>query len=331
LLTLKTFSDGLVKGNAGFFYHFINMQTGERVWGSEVSSIDTALFIAGALSAGQYFKGTDVEALAQTLYQQIDWKTFADGGNLVSMGWKPDTGFYSNTWDHFDESLLLYILAIGSPTHPVSAEAWAQINRPVYVSGDAIYLPGEPLFVYQYPLTWIDLKDREDAFANYFNNTTHACQRNREFSAGLTDTYKTYRDGVWGLSAGDGPQGYRAYGASRGNNDGTISPYASIACLPFTPKESLESIRAMLNIYGTKAWGEYGFVSGINAQVDWYSSDAIGIDEGDILLMIANYQDGFVWKLMSQNKDIQTALSKIGFVNKKADYAVTPAYLANFK
>lgn len=327
LTTLKIFAEGGVQGEHGFFYHFVDRQSGERVWSSELSSIDTALFIAGALTAGQYFQGTEVEALASQLYEQIDWQWMMANGTMVSMGWKPDIGFLSAFWDHFDESLLLYALAIGSPTHPVPAEAWDTWKRPVNVSGEYIYLPGEPLFVYQYPLAYLDLRGREDAYANYFNNAVRACQRNRQFAIDNAETFATYQDGVWGISASDGPRGYKAYGAG-GAHDGTVAPYASIACLPFTPDAAFESMRAMLSKYGTQVWREYGFVSAINAEEDWYSTEHIGIDQGDILLTIANYQDGFVWNLFMQNKHIQNALAKMGFVEKDSDYAVTPEYLA---
>jgi len=331
LLTLTTFAEGGVQGEHGFFYHFVDMDTGERVWSSEVSSIDSALFIAGALTAGQYFKDTEVDALARQLYEAMDWQWMMSNTDMVSMGWKPDIGFLSATWDHFDESLLLYVLAIGSPTHPVPADAWDRWERPVNTREGYIYLPAEPLFVYQYPLAFLDLEGMEDAYANYFNNTRMACERNRAFSADNADIFATYQNGVWGISASDGPRGYRAYGANGGNHDGTVAPYASIACLPFTPEAALDAMRAMLSTYGAKVWREYGFVSAINAAEDWYSVEHIGIDQGDILLMIANYQDGFVWNLFSQIEPVQQALDAMGFIESTGDYAVTPAYLEQVK
>jgi len=329
LTTLNTFANGGVQGDHGFFYHFVDMETGERAWSSEISSIDSALFIAGALTAGQYFKGTEVETLANQLYEQMDWQWMMSNGSMVSMGWKPDIGFLSAFWDHFDESMIIYALAIGSPTHPVPAEAWANWKRPVSLSGEYIYLTSDPLFVYQYPLAWLDLKNKEDAFANYFNNTTRACLRNQDFSASQADNFATYQNGVWGISASDGPSGYRAYGT--GNQDGTVAPYASVACLPFTPDAALAGMRAMLSAYGPHVWREYGFVSAINAEVDWYSTEHIGIDQGDILLMITNYQDHFVWDLFMQNEHVQKALAEMGFVEKESDYAVTPTYLEQAK
>lgn len=326
--TLQTFLDGGVQGEAGFFYHFVDMATGERVWDSELSSIDTALLVAGALVAGAYFDGTEVAALADRLYAAVEWDWMLAGGDLVRMGWRPESGFLDAAWDHFDESLLLYALAIGSPTHPIPAYAWDLWERPVRFRGEYIYLRGEPLFVYQYPLIFLDLRDREDAYANYWNNAARACQRNRQFTLDLSDRVTTYQNGVWGLSASDGPSGYRAYGASPTNHDGTIAPYASIGCLPLTPELALDGMRALLREYGERVWREYGFVSAINADRDWYSRDHIGIDQGDILLMIANDQDGFVWQHFMSHPPIQAALAAMGFVDSSGDYAVTPAYLS---
>lgn len=327
LITLQTFANGGVAGEHGFFYHFVNMQTGERMWESELSSIDTALFIAGALSAGEYFSGTEVEQLAQGLYEGVDWQWMTNGRTFVSMGWKPDTGFLSASWDHFDESLIMYVLAFGSPTHPLPAEAWSRWRRPVNRQGQFIYLPGEPLFVYQYPQAWLGLQDLEDGYANYFNNTTLACERNRRYSEAHDEAFPTYQDGVWGISASDGPQGYRAYGAADGNHNGTVAPYASVACLPFTPEASLVSMRAMLAQHGSKVWREYGYVSAFNVDPNWFSTEHIGIDQGDSLLMIANYQDGFMWNLTAQNEHVQRGLAAMGFVESSGDHAVTPAYL----
>ena len=327
LTTLNTFLDGGVQGEHGFFYHFVNMNTGERVWDSELSSIDSALLAAGALVAGQYFGG-EVQTAANELYERMDWDWMRNGGEFVSMGWSPDDGFLDAAWDHFDESQILYALAIGSPTHPIPSSVWAGWNRPINVSDESIYLSGDPLFVYQYPLAFLNLRGQEDAFANYWNNTTRACERHRDYIADNTGDYATYGHGAWGLSASDGPNGYRAYGAAPVNNDGTLAPYAAAACLPFTPDDALTSMRALLAAYGDRAWREYGFVSAVNEAENWYSRDHIGIDQGDILLMLANAQDELVWDAFMSHPAIQSALDAMGFVESTGDYAVTPAYWA---
>lgn len=324
--TLETFLNGGVQGEHGFFFHFISMQTGERVWESEISSIDTALLVAGALVAGQYFEGTDVQTLANQLYENVEWDWMLGMDYMIRMGYFPERGFISAAWDHFDESMILYALAIGSPTHPVDASKWRAWDRPVNRDGRYVYLPGEPLFVYQYPLAFLDLQYKEDPYVNYWNNTASACERNRQFTIDHSDDYQTYQNGVWGLSASDGPSGYRAYGAWQDNHDGTIAPYAAAACLPFTPAFALEGMRAVLREYGTLAWREYGFVSAINEDEDWYSRDHIGIDQGDILLMIANYQDRFVWDLFMANPNIQNAITAMGFVESAGNYTISPAY-----
>lgn len=330
-LAISTFVNGGVQGEHGFFYHFVDVETGERRWNSEVSSIDTALLVAGALVAGQYFDGTEVQQLANTLYENVEWDWMASTGTIPRMGWKPEEGFLRAAWDHFDESLILYVLALGSPTHPIPASTWDSWRRPVNVADEYIYLPGEPLFVYQFPLAFVNLQHKEDAYANYWNNAIRACERNRQFTMARSERYQTYRGGVWGLSASDGPFGYRAYGAADSHHDGTVAPYASTACLPFTPEIALEGMRAMLRTYGPRVWREYGFVSAINADENWYSHEHIGIDQGNILLMIANMQDGAVWNLFMSHPHVQEALDAMGFVDSTGDYAVTPAYLARVK
>lgn len=327
-LTISTFVNGGVQGEHGFFYHFVDVETGERRWNSEVSSIDTALLVAGALAAGQYFEKTEVQTLANTLYENVEWDWMMSTGSVPRMGWLPERGFLREAWDHFDESLILYVLALGSPTHPIPASTWDSWHRPVNVEGEYVYLPGEPLFVYQFPLAFVNLRNMEDAYTNYWNNAVLACERNRQFAIDRSDKFQTYQDGVWGLSASDGPFGYRAYGAYEGNHDGTVAPYASIACLPFTREYALEGMRALLQTYGPRVWREYGFVSAINADEEWYSREHIGIDQGDILLMISNVQDGAVWNLFMSHSRVQVGLGAMGFVESTGDYAVTPAYLS---
>lgn len=310
LATLRTFATGGVEGEHGFFYHFVDMQSGRRVQSSELSSIDTALFLAGALTVGQYFPETEVAELADRLYQDADWTWMQAGGVTLSMGWTPEGGFLPARWDSFNEDLILYVLAIGSPTHPIPAATWDLLSRPT--RGDHIFVSGEPLFVYQYPLAWLDLRQVADRYTNYWDNAVRATRYNAEFSRSFAGEYRTYRGGVWGLSASDGPRGYRAYGAA-GQPDGTIAPYASVAAYPFTPDLSITSIRSMLTRYGPLVWGKYGFVSAFNEDEDWYSDQYIGIDQGIILLMLENARSGLIWRLFGQNLPIQEALRKIGF------------------
>lgn len=325
LVTLRTFASGGVEGKNGFYYHFVDMSEGRRFGDCEISSIDTAIFLAGALTAGQYFAGTEAEALANKVYAAADWEWMMNEGDTLSMGWKPEIGFLSARWNSFNEGLLAYVLAIGSPTHPISASAWDNIFRPV--NENYICLPQETLFVYQYPAAWIDFRNKEDSYANYFNNAVTATRMNRLFAVLRRFNYSTYDMDIWGISACDGPAGYKPYGASEGNHDGTVAPYASIASMPFTPELSMAAIRAMLEREGGLVWGEYGFVSGFNVDQNWYSDQYVGIDQGIILLMLENYRSELIWKHFMAHPAIEEAMERIGFVKSDSDYAVTPAYL----
>ncbi|MGB4434777.1 MAG: glucoamylase family protein, partial [Defluviitoga tunisiensis] len=233
-------------------------------------------------------------------------------------------------WDSFNEGLLAYVLAIGSPTYPISPDSWDKIFRPVK-NDTYIYLPQETLFVYQYPNIWIDFRDKEVKYANYFNNAEAATRYNWLFAVQNRFKYETYDMDIWGLSASDGPNGYKAYGAVDGNHDGTVAPYASISSIPFTYDLSMNAIRGMLSKYGPLVWGEYGFYSAFNVDEIWFSDQYIGIDQGDIILMIENYRTGMIWDLFMSNEHIQEALNKIGFIDKVSDYAVTPWYVDEYR
>ncbi|HRW94068.1 MAG TPA: glucoamylase family protein [Thermotogota bacterium] len=314
LTTLRTFAGGNVEGRNGFFYHFVSLFSGERVGRSELSSIDTTLLLAGAMVAAGYFQGTEVEQLTRQLLSQVDWHWMRNGKETLSMGWHPETGFIDAHWNAFNEGLLAYTLAIGSLTDPLDPSAWDAIERPR--KGTFISLPEETLFVYQYPQVFVDYRNKRDAYTNYFENAVIASRYNRQFTRSRRAQYATYDESVWGLSASDGPYGYRAYGASERNHDGTIAPHGSIGSIVFTPEESMECIRAMLQTYGDRVWGKYGFVSAINAEQNWYSEQFIGIDQGLILLMIENYRTGKVWEWFGKNPEVQRWLDAVGFVDQ---------------
>ncbi len=330
LITLRTFAEGHVEGHRGFFYHFVDMKTGQRVWECELSSIDTALLMAGVILAMEYFKDTEIEDLGRELFEAVDWRWMLAGGDTLSMGWKPEgPAFLRPRWDSFNEGILAYILAIGSPTYAISPSTWDNIYRPV--KDTFISLPQEVLFVYQYPNVFVDFRDREDSYANYFNNATVATRYNWLYTFMKRFEYETYEEDIWGLSASDGPTGYKAYGAADRNHDGTIAPYASIASIVFTPDLSMRAIRAMLDRYGPLLWTDYGFVSAFNADVVWFSKEHIGIDQGSVVLMIENYRSELIWDLFMSSDYVQAAMEKIGFEDRVSDYAVRPEYAEEFE
>jgi hypothetical protein len=289
----------------GFFYHFLDPRTGKRVWGSEASSIDTALLVAGALLASQYYPNTDIERMAQRIYSRIDWRWMMNRSPLICMGWKPESGFLPYYWDSYNELMILQALAIGSPTYPIPKEAWyAWLRREEEYRGKKIvYSYSGSLFTYQYSQAYIDFRDLNDHGINYFENSKKATIANWEYSLEFRSQYRSYSENVWGLSASLGPGGYRAYGAKPGQgfHDGTIAPYASIASIVFTPQESLRAVRFFYENYKDNLYGIFGFKDAFNQDKNWWAQEYLGIDQGIIVLMLENFlNEGAVWKKFMQ-------------------------------
>lgn len=305
LTALRTTLNTLEHKN-GFFYHFVNLKTGKRAWSSEVSSMDTALFIAGALVAKAYFKDSEIATIAQQLYERVDWTWMTNGKNSLCMGWKPESDFLPYYWHTFNESLLAYILAIGSPTHPLPSSIWHNIKRPVarYKDQELVYSQTGSLFVYQYPHIFVNFKDEiEDGFS-YWKNTIAATYANRQFCIDMQGTYSAYGKNTWGLTASDGPKGYKGYGAKPGINlhDGTIAPSAIAGSLPLTPEISIPALRYIYDTYKNHIYGFYGFRDSFNINQSWFSNKYIGNNQGLTLTMIENYLNGFVWKHFEQSE-----------------------------
>ncbi|MCX5667233.1 MAG: hypothetical protein NTY34_02850 [Candidatus Omnitrophica bacterium] len=298
LKILKTFRD-TVPNEKGFFYHFLDMRTGQRVWSSEVSSIDTALFLAGALFAGEYFKGTEAEALARGIYERVDWPWMLNGKSVLCMGWKPEEGFLPYYWDSYSEAMILYALAIGSSTHPIPPECWSEWKRPVdsYKEHKLIYCTTGSIFTYQYSHAWIDFRELYEGDTNYFSNSVSAVKANRQFCIDNSDTYKTYGENSWGLSACLGPEGYRGYGAKPGDafNDGTIPPSGIAGSMPFDPIASMNGLKRLYVEHKDFLYGKYGFKDAFNLDKNWWAEEYLGIDVGITVLMIENYRSGLVW------------------------------------
>lgn len=299
LKILKTFRD-IVPNEKGFFYHFLDMRTGHRAWNSEVSSIDTALFLAGALFAGEYYKGSEAETIAREIYERVDWPWMLNGKKILCMGWKPEEGFLWYYWDSYSEAMILYALAIGSPTHPIPSECWSEWKRPVdsYKDHKLIYCTGGSIFTYQYSHAWIDFRELYEDDINYFNNSVSAIKANRQFCIDNSGVYKTYGENSWGLSACLGPEGYRGYGAKPGAgfNDGTIPPYGIAGSMPFNPIASLNGLKRLYVEHKDFLYGKYGFKDAFNLDKNWWAEEYLGIDIGITVLMIENYRSEFVWK-----------------------------------
>ena len=316
--TLDTFINN-IEGNNGFYYHFINMQTGKREWNCEISIIDTAIFICGALFAGEYFRG-EIKEKAERLYKNINWNWYVDKEkNYFYMGYKPEQGFWGH-WDMYAEQLMMYILGVASPTYPVSKELYNNFKRPISNYEDIeniIFSYGGSLFTYQYSHAWIDFRRLIDKDGiNWFINSTKATKANRLYCIRNKERFKTFNENSWGLTACVGPKGYSGgYGAMpcyanlSKENDGTVAPCGAIGSIIFTPEESIRAIEYYYNKYPA-LWGKYGLKDAYNLENKnkWFAKEYIGIDKGIEILMIENYLTGLIWKYMMKNKYITRGL-----------------------
>lgn len=308
LATLIAFRDK-IPNEHGFFYHFLDMRTGARVWGSELSSIDTALFVAGALLAGEYFKGTEAEKVSNEIYRRVDWPWMMNGRSVMCMGWKPEEGFLDYYWDTYSEAMILYVLAIGSPSHPISKEAWLAWKRPVasYKDFEVIHSYTGSIFTYQFSHAWIDFRSLYEGKTDFFTNSRSAIMANKQFCVDNSRLYRTYGENCWGLTASIGPEGYKAYGAEPGEafNDGTIAPYGMAASLTFTPTAALNGLKELNSRHGRFLYGRYGFKDAFNTDRDWWAEEYLGIDVGITMLMIENYRTGMIWNKFMELKPVK--------------------------
>ncbi|ASL00781.1 glucoamylase family protein [Xanthomonas citri] len=366
LTTLKFFRDAPMgpqktgrAGYKGFYYHFLDMQQGNRYdsW-VELSSVDTALLMMGVLFTQSYYDGEDprekeIRQIADTLYKRVDWRWLQQRAPLISMGWFPESGFINHDWMGYNEAMMLYILALGSPTHGVDPDAWTSWTRTynndwgVYQGQE--YLSFGPLFGHQYSHVWIDFRDIQDQYMrergiDYFLNSRRATLAQRDYAIDNPMKWKDYGENVWGLTASDGPQNtsqeyrgeqrqfrhYSSRGAGLRENfdDGTIVPSAAISSIVFAPEVVIPATQEMHKRYGDFLYSSYGFLDSFNPSFNydiplktgrmvpdrgWVASDYIAIDQGPILAMIANYQNEFVWNVMKKNPYIRAGLERAGF------------------
>jgi hypothetical protein len=318
--TLQFLRDGMAHRH-GFYHHFVDWRSGRRVWRSEASSIDTAWLLAGVLLAGESYPNSEVAQIADELYRRVDFSWMLnDGGRkpeelLLNHGWTPEMGFLPYRWDSYNELMLLYLLAIGSPTHAIPVACWEAWARPQGSYAGHRTFAIEPLFAHQFSQAWIDFSSRRDRLGyDYFQSSIAATLANRQFCIDHCRQCRTYGNNVWGLTACDGPDGYRAYGAPPGVavHDGTVAPAAAAGSIVFTPELSLAALQTMYTKYGDRIWGRYGFSDAFNVERGWWGQDVIGIDLGITLLMIENYRSGLIWQRFEQNLSIRAALTAVG-------------------
>ena len=351
LTTLRFFSNAPhgpmadATGHRGFFYHFLDVESGRRAWRSELSTIDTTILIAGALTTAAYFdRPTDAEreirALADTLYRRVDWQWAQNGGTTVSHGWTPERSFRRYRWEGYNEALILYVLGLGSPSHPLPAksyQAWTSTYRWTKLYGHE-FLYGGPLFMHQLSHLWVDFRGIQDAFMkhhaiDYFENSRRATYVHQQYAIRNPRGFRDYDALVWGITASNGPGpatrrirgetrrflGYAARGVPYGPDDGTLAPWAVVASLPFAPEIVLPALEHCTEKY--HAENEYGLVCSINptfpdgrsGHSGWISANHFALDQGPVVLMIENYQSGLIWRLMRNCPYIVAGLRRAGF------------------
>ena len=331
-------------GYKGFYYPFLDMQSGCRTWRSELSMIDTALLIAGALTARMYFDAetmpeAELREIADELYRRIDWRWAQNDRETIMQGWKPESGFLHYGWEGYSESILLYVLALGSPTHAPARriyEAWSATYQWENLYG-VDFLYAGPLFIHQFSHAWIDFRGIRDRFmrekrSDYFENSRRAVVVQREYAWRNPLGFAGYDEDCWGLTAGDGPTndmpgisasgrrllGYAARGVPFGPDDGTLAGWAALASLPFAPDVVLSTVRAMRRRY-SQMHTDHGYASGFNpGLVDadgrcWVSPGHYGLDQGIVTLMIENHRSELIWRLMRTCPYVVDGLRRAGF------------------
>ena len=332
-------------GYKGFYYHFLDMNSGRRVWDCELSTMDTGFLIAGMLTAAAYFDRDDaieaeIRETADFLYRRVDWRWATNGGAAITHGWKPETGFIPHTYEGYDEGLLLYVLALGSPTFSLGPESYAAWTstfqwKQVY---DWEYLYSGPLFTHQLSHLFIDFRGIRDAFMqskgiDYFENARRATYVHRDYAIRNPLEFEMYSEVCWGFTAADGPGwttrtikgierrffDYIARGAPFGPDDGTISPWVVVASLPFAPEIVLPTIQNF-NSLDLGMTDSYGFKTSFNptyeiegSQVGWVSPHYFGIDQGPLVLMIENYRTELLWSVTKKSPYIVEGLRRAGF------------------
>jgi len=303
----------------GWYYHFIDLQTGERQWKSELSSIDTALLLAGVLTTREYFgEQSEIGKLAESIYEGIDYPWMLDGDpKLLSMGWKPESGFLNDRWDRYCELMILYLQAIGSPRHAIPADSWYAWRRP-HVRYEAYdYISVAPLFTHQYSHAWVDFRGRREdrgEHTDWFQNSVIATEAHRAFCINLRPKFPDYGPDAWGITASDSAKGYVAWGGPPLDPaiDGTLVPCGPGGSLMFTPDIALRALLNMRGMLDGRVYTHYSFVDAFNPLSKWIDPDVIGIDVGITLMSAENMRTGNVWRWFMRNGNIRAAMDKVG-------------------
>jgi hypothetical protein len=302
----------------GWYYHFVSRSNGERMWASELSTIDTALLLAGVLTAQQHYRDDDeIYELASTIYGRVDFSWMLDRQTgLLHMGWQPETGLLRAEWASYDEQAILYLLAIASPTYPIPSRCWYCFDRPSVETLGYKFVGRGPLFVHQYSQAWMYLEKSRDGpplQIDYFQNSVTATYAHRAHCLSLRGIYPNYSNNLWGVTASDSEIGYVIWGdpMSRRDLDGTVVPCAAGGSLMFAPEICLPALRYMHEKFAQHIYGRYGFADAFNPQTLWVNPDVVGINLGITLLSAENLRSGIVWHWFNASTDVQRATGQI--------------------
>ena len=300
----------------GFFYHFANLKTGERIWDSEISSIDTSILLCGLLTCRAHFRRAEITRFANDIFNRVEWTWLSEDTQLLPHGWSPEVGFLPYRWDFYSELMMMYLLGLGSSVHPLPAETWNAWKRTTFEYEGLRYIGSyAPLFIHQYSQAWFDFRGKRDRYVDYFKNSATATEVHRRFCLELAKQFPDYSDDLWGITASDSQHGYVVWGGppAMGPIDGTVVPSAPAGSLPFLPQATLRVLKYMKDKYGNHAWCRYGFVNAFNPLSNWFDTDVIGIDTGITMLMAENLRTGFVWDTFMKNREAQQGLERAGF------------------
>ena len=316
VLATLTFLSDKMPTHRGFFYHWANINTGERIWDAEVSSIDTAILLCGVLTCREYFYSPEIDRLASMVFDRVEWTWVTEDTSLLSHGWTPEVGFLPYRWDYYSELMIMYLLGLGSSSHPLAPEMWNAWKRKTFEYDGLRYIGSfAPLFVHQYAQAWFDFREKRDKYADYFKNSQIGTEVHRRFCLDLASRFRNYSDDLWGITASDSQHGYLVWGGPPefGPIDGTVVPSAAGGSLPFLPQATLRVLKNIKSRYAPRTWSRYGFIDAFNPLKNWYDTDVIGIDTGITMLMAENLRSGFVWDTFMKSEEARRGLQRAGF------------------
>jgi hypothetical protein len=313
--TLRFFSQR-AEHQHGFFYHWMNIHTADREFKSEISSIDSALLLCGVLCCRTHFDDAEIRDLATHIYERVDWPWMLNGEKTLTHGWRPESGFIASRWDSYCELMMIYLLGLGSPTHPLPADTWDAWKRPIFeYEGLRFVGSSAPLFVHQYSQAWFDFRGKHDRYADFFENSAIATRVHKKWCLSLAKSFPDYTEDLWGITASDSAHGYTVWGGPplMGPVDGTVVPSAAGGSLPFLPADTLRVLHTIRERHAKRVWSRYGFADAFNPLRNWVGPDVIGINVGILMLMAENVRTGFVWDIFMKNEDARRGMERAGF------------------